>query len=300
VSRGAIIAPVGTTIGKKQLWAMLESLPQLDDVQRKFLILVARGESGWNPLVGLGDPSLFPAGTKPNTKASAGAQENEARAARVAFERHAADFEACGIGHSEQDFGFGSGGWFGMLPANGIWQLRDTPFRCWPPAAVFDPARALTMAIAFARGLQGWDGFKANPTVYNLRAGWGIPTSMGNNVAAERIAKYRKHAQESGLPSSFVDETIAHFPGDYVGIYQTLAAGAVASSSSDASQPAANDGSPDVLEPDYDLRETPPMMIRRADGGGMTGGAGIRGERQRIGAPVSYRNGVAGAFEGAA
>lgn len=213
--------------GKRELWAMLESLPMLDDVQRKFLILVARGESGWNPLVGLGDPSLFPPGTKPNTKASAKAQEGEARAARVAYDRHAAYFEACDAG-DRAAYSFGSGGWFGMLPANGLWQLRDTPLACWPPRAVFEPVRALVMGLAFARGLQGWDGFKANPTVGNLRAGWGLPTSMGTDIAADRLAKYRRHARESGLPESFIDEPIARYPGDYLAIFRTLANAPVA------------------------------------------------------------------------
>lgn len=236
--------------GKRELWAMLESLPMLDDVQRKFLILVARGESGWNPLVGLGDPALFPPGTKPNTKASAAAQEGEARAARVAYDRHADYFAGCDAGERAA-YSFGSGGWFGMLPANGLWQLRDTPLGCWPPRAVFEPARAITMAVAFARALQGWDGFQANPTVGNLRAGWGLPTSMGTNVAADRLAKYRRHARESGLPESFIDEPIARFAGDSLAVFQALLAAPV------AAMPLAEgfDGRPlafEVLEPEPD------------------------------------------------
>lgn len=274
-----------SNVGKVELWTMLESLPQLDDTQRKFLILVARGESGWDPLVGLGDPELFPAGTKPNRKASTALQEGEARAARKAYQRHADVFAACGVGHDEAAYGFGSGGWFGMLPANGLWQLRDTPFRCWPPSAVFDPARAITIAIAFARGLQGWDGYQANRTVGNLRAGWGLPTSMGTSIDPDRIAKYRRHATESGLPASFVDLELARYPGDYVGIYQTLASAAVAMSSSgrDASAAAGGDGLPNVLEAEPEAHLEDELEL-------------ARGQRQRAGAPVSYRSAVVGAF----
>ena len=200
----------------------------LSEEQTAFLALVAYGESRFNNLVGLGIPSLFPEGTRPNMNASASMQEAEARAARKAYDRNASKFSHCGW--PADSYGFGSGGWFGLLPANGLAQLTGTGLECLGPYAVFDPAASLVMAYAFARGLQGWDGYQALPTPANLRAGWGWPAKMGDAAyLASKRKKFEGYAQAIGLPVSFLDQHLPRFPKrDLEAMYDAMQGGAVA------------------------------------------------------------------------
>ncbi len=194
----------------------------LSEMHTAFLAFVARGESGWNNLRGLGIPEQFPPGTKPTRNAGA-AGRNEARAARAAYRQNAGKFASCPW--PDAAYGFGSGGWFGFLPAYGLAQFpKASGLRCLSPAAVFDPVASVCMAIGFARGLQGWQGFKKVPTVLNLRLMWGRPAKGGD---ADRIAKRRAHYTKQltgmGLPASFADEVIPRFPAvDLGALYRQL------------------------------------------------------------------------------
>ena len=183
----------------------------LDEEWTQFLSFVSYGESGWNNLVGLGNPSLFPASAKPNRKASAEAQANEAAAAVKAYERNKERFVSCG--HPAVHYQFGSGGWFGLLPANGLAKLDGTSLVCLSPFAVFDPPASIAMALGFARALMGWDGFKARPTHLNLRIGWGNPSAMGDAaiLSAKRV-RYEKHRKAVGLPAGWLDAEIPSRP----------------------------------------------------------------------------------------
>ncbi|MCH9681289.1 MAG: hypothetical protein K0V04_07645 [Deltaproteobacteria bacterium] len=129
---------------------------------------------------------------------------SEAEAAATAFGRNQHRYAGCG--HSDGDYTFGSGGWFGILPANGLAQL-DEAFMCLPPASVFEPRVAMAMAVGFARGLMGWDGYQRVPTWLNLRAMWGKPGKGGD---PERLAavrdKFTQDAAEVGLPASWLDQ----------------------------------------------------------------------------------------------
>lgn len=183
----------------------------LSDDHTAFLALVARGESGWNNLRGLGIPERFPPGTQPTKKPGA-LGPAEARAAAAAYRQNRRKFESCPW--PEASYAFGSGGWFGMLPAYGLAQFSSSSgLRCLPPAAVFDPAASLCMAIGFARGLQGWAGYKKVPTVLNLRLMWGYPAKGGD---PDRIAKrrpyYTRQIVNMGLPASFADRRLSRFP----------------------------------------------------------------------------------------
>lgn len=190
----------------------------------EWLAFTARGESGWNNLVGLGLPDMFPPGTKPNLKASASAQANEARAAKIAYERNADKFTSCG--HPASAYQFGSGGWFGMLPANGLAKLSGTSLGCLPPSAVFDPAASLVMALLMARALTGWTGYKKTPTWLNLRVGWGNPSAMGNAAKlSERRERFEGHRADTGLPAGWLDRKPPSLPSfDPVAMYEVMSA----------------------------------------------------------------------------
>lgn len=193
-----------------------------------FLAFVAYGESRWNNLVGLGVPSRFPPWTRPNMKASQSVQEAEALAAKIAWERNRERFEGCG--HPSEAYWFGSGGWFGMLPANGLAKFAGTPLVCLPPSAVFDPPASIAMALGMARALMGWSRFKKRPTWLNLRVMWGCPSCGGDpaKIAAKR-AKFEAHAKAAGLPDGWLDQEIpSRPPGDIEALYRAMGGGGVA------------------------------------------------------------------------
>ncbi|MCX4240193.1 hypothetical protein [Paraliomyxa miuraensis] len=128
---------------------------------------------------------------------------SEAAAAAKAFDRNRERYEGCG--HPEGAYTFGSGGWFGMLPANGLAQLGEALY-CLPPSSVLEPRVALAMAVGFARGLMRWDGFGKVPTWLNLRAMWGWPAKGGDLAfLAKARVEFAGDAAEVGLPASWLD-----------------------------------------------------------------------------------------------
>ncbi|MCA9650289.1 MAG: hypothetical protein KC501_10295 [Myxococcales bacterium] len=151
-----------------------------------FLALVAWNESKGNPQARNDDDS-------------------EAKAAAEAYARNRERFAGCG--HPESAYTFGSGGWFGMLPANALAQLGDA-HRCLPPSSVFEPRVAIAMAVGFARGLMGWSRYQRVPTWLNLRAMWGWPTKGGDHAyLAKAKPKFEQDARDVGLPASWLDGT---------------------------------------------------------------------------------------------
>lgn len=129
--------------------------------------------------------------------------EGEAEAAATAYERNQERYEGCG--HPESAYTWGSGGWFGILPANGLAQLGDE-LQCLPPSSVLEPRAAMAMAVGMARGLMRWDRFAKVPTWLNLRAMWGWPAKGGDAayLAAAR-PEFAKDAAAVGLPKSWLD-----------------------------------------------------------------------------------------------
>ncbi len=179
-----------------------------------FLMLVAIGESRGNNLVGLGNPAQMPPWTKTHKTwlakdrpARSSRQRNEANAARRSYDRQRRRWlPDC---WPESGYTFGSGGWFGQIPGNALAGFRGTDLECQHPFSVFDPATSVVMAIAMIKRLRGWSGFREDPTILNLRVGWGNPGSMGNaSILASKRAGFVEDAQEVGLPASFLDERL--------------------------------------------------------------------------------------------
>ena len=197
--------PVTMSRGKNTL-AQLLARTSLDETQRNFLILTAYGESRWSS--GAANKSI-----------------TEAAASGRAYDRHA-DYFAANCPEPRSGYVWGSGGWFGLLPPNPLWILRASGLKCWPGAYVFDPVASIVAAIAFARQLQGWTGFKANPTVLNLRIGWGRPTAMSEPHDPAKVAKFREHARKAGFDELFLLRPIKRFPGNYAEIFAALSGGA--------------------------------------------------------------------------
>jgi hypothetical protein len=148
-----------------------------------FFQAVAGGESNWNNRVGLGPNDH--AGRPPflnASKASAGMQSAEARAALRAYENRQSLFASCDWPAAR--YTFGSAGWFGLLPAYGLYAFRGTPLVCADPWDTADPAVSVVMAIDFARRTMQ----NRNPTSWlALRTGWGWPARTNDPTQQARV-----------------------------------------------------------------------------------------------------------------
>lgn len=187
-----------------------------------FFEAVAANESGFNNLRGLGRPSMFPAWASPNVKASTRVQEREREAALIAYTRNAGLYSRCEF--SADEYSFGSGGWFGMLPANGLIAFRGTSLECINPAYVFSPGASVVMAIEMARRLMGWKRWKKVPTFGNLRVGWGNPASMGKPKSLSRMrAKLSERYLQIGADPSLIGSKPPPLPSrNPVGMFDRL------------------------------------------------------------------------------
>lgn len=160
--------------------------------------LIARGESGGNALrmlgIKLGSPTWAEGG------GSSAVEKTEAEAARAVFDSGKKHVAHCAW--PVYDYSFGSGGLYAMLPMSGLKAFWGTPLECLHPWTVFDEKIATIMAAHFARRLQTRAGYQG--TVWSLRRGWGVPGGMAS-ASEKKLAKWRGHCQDIGLPPSFLD-----------------------------------------------------------------------------------------------
>ncbi len=216
-----LVSPEPLTADQLSLRYLLEAAG-LEPSWVMFFEAVALNESRFNSLTGRGDPLLFPSWTEPNLHASVAAQQREHRAAIRAYERNADRYRDCG--HPADDYTFGSGGWFGLLPANALAAFHGTKYQCMHPSYVFFPGSAVVMAIEFARRLMAWSSWKSVPTFANLRVGWGDPSKMGNSGAiAESERKLKGRLSELGANPSIATMRPPRLPArDPVALFDYL------------------------------------------------------------------------------
>lgn len=208
---GGISVPEPTFGGQEDLRYLAE-WAFLDEEWIAFLEATAAGESGFNNLVGLGNPALFPDWAQANTKASSAAQTREAAAAVIAYDRNSY-LKNCSWPRSR--YVFGSGGWFGLLPANAVVAFKGTRYECIDPWSVFDPVSSLVEIVDYCRRIMRWDNFKAKPTWLNLRIGIGNPSNMGKSDAlADAAVNFGDRVQELGYPASFIHRQVTALPPD--------------------------------------------------------------------------------------
>lgn len=201
---------------KMRLWSKLESIVELNNTQRYFLTLVAKGEGNYNPAAHNGSQS--------ERDASSRATDNSPSIVANAL--------ACGV--PTNNLRTGSWGTFQRL-APYLSGDAFTIFANGNPCPFADPTRApqnlnyqIVSAIKVAHVLQGFNGWQAFPTVGNLRLGWAAPSLMGFISAnADRLEKYRRHARAASLPDGIVDAKITEFPGNFAEIYERLRTGSV-------------------------------------------------------------------------
>lgn len=177
---------------KQQLWTMLRSVPELDDVQREFMMLTAKGEGNYNPKAHNDSTG--------EVAASAAAFTGPLRTRLRSW------------GYPDSAWVIGSGGRFGRLApyfGDDWFDVFGTPI---DPAKLFVSPYDLISALKNARALQQYDAFKAKPTVGTLRLGWWGPGKMKAPQDAARLQKYRDVAEGEKLRPGLIDMPIAPFP----------------------------------------------------------------------------------------
>jgi hypothetical protein len=202
----------------------------------KYALIQATTESRGNRLVGLGIPERFPSWAKPNRQASSKAQRLESRAAEGLYDRNVRHY---GISpHPREEWVFGSGGWFGFLPATGLAAFINTPLIASGevyPYMVFEESPSIVMLAAFVRRLVKHH-FKNLPHTHRnwlaiKRAGAGLGYIGDYLEKRSRSIQIRekaeRSAQQRNISSSFLKEGVPLEWTGYPGAVELLrAAGA--------------------------------------------------------------------------
>ncbi len=194
---------------------MLEELltaAQLDEDWRTFFRAIARGESGFDSNVVLGERRLYPKGSEPSKRTDT-LGPGEAKGARKAYLRglEQGRYESCRW--KGEHFSWGSGGWLAMLPANAWYAYLHTELRCRHPHYLLHPVDHVVVGIDFARRLTRWKAFIAEPRWLTLRVGWGNPSGMDDPQAHERVAsKFANALAADGVSSSWMSRQVTPLP----------------------------------------------------------------------------------------
>lgn len=211
---GSTTPPPSGGSDKAKLYAQLRKVSLLTEDQRLFLMLVAYGESRYEP------------GAK-NTSDDALALANAAYDSLVAQDRLDA---SCGYTR-ESLTRDGAAGRFGRLVPYYVDDLRDV-VPCIKPESINDGLHDIVAAVAQARRLQNYASW--NGTIGDLRAGWGRPSWMGGNAPAERIARWAGHADDEGFSGvkgsggmAFLARPLTPFTSDLRGVLRSLQIAAV-------------------------------------------------------------------------
>lgn len=137
----------------------------------------------------------------------------EAAAARRAYDRARSKGRFSGSPWPESAYTFGSGGWYGLIPANAMEGFAGTDLENLDPrAAIHDPITSTILALEYARRIFHWAAFDG--TWLSLRVGFANPSKMGD---PEFVAKVRERFAESlraiGAPESFMHRQVVSLSG---------------------------------------------------------------------------------------
>jgi len=213
---GSMPSPGGE--GQETIRALAQAAG-LDQSWTTFLEAAAAGESGFNNLVARGIQNGAPDWAKIVVR------QHDADKAKIAYDRNKEKYEDCGW--SAARYSFGSGGWWQMLPANGVAAFWDTSEECIDPWAVFDPGPSLVMMISYAKRITRYSKFKSEPTWGNLRVGMRSVSYLGREDELERQRtgknKLGDRLEQLGYSRSFVDQQVTSLPNfDPVQLLRTL------------------------------------------------------------------------------
>lgn len=183
-------------------------------------------ESRGNAKAGLGRPELFPSWAEPRN-APRDQQAHESAAAAVAFDRNAATYGESP--YPRRMWIFGSGGPYGLIPANALAPWRDTDdLRRGrvTPYDVFNPWRATVFFVDYVHRLVKRAEFRNLPpehrTILALKRGLASPELLadaGETHARSRTVRRRaiEAAKALGIPESELDRRVPLDWSDYAG-----------------------------------------------------------------------------------
>lgn len=176
-----------------------------------WVLLTARGESGFTSNVVLGDPALYPTGSVPSAS-TATLGPAEASGARTAYTR-AREQGRLNCPWPESAYTWGTGGWLAQFAPNAWTAYEGTPLACRHPWYLLHPVDTVVTAVETLRRLSGWSAWKANPTMLTARTAWGNPSKMGDpDYRAKVLAGAMGDAEALGLPPSFFDRPLPPLP----------------------------------------------------------------------------------------
>lgn len=184
----------------------------------RFAAVQRQTESGGNPKAGLGRPELFPVWAEPNRRASKASREHEADAALEAYERNA--YAYADSPYPKPAWVFGSGGAYGLIPANALAPFRDTlALRRGEvgPHDVFDPWKSTVLFADMVRRLIERDEFRNLPPAAKnwlaIKRGLAAPSLMADHAETEeRSRTVRERADEAarvvGIDPAFLRDRV--------------------------------------------------------------------------------------------
>jgi hypothetical protein len=190
-------------------------------------------ESRGNPRAGLGRPELFPTWAEPNLTALREVQVAESAAAAEAYDRNADAYAASPF--PRRMWIFGSGGPYGLIPANALAPWRETEAIALAKVApydVFDPWRATVFFVDFVRRLIQRKEFEQLPEDSRhwlaIKRGLAAPTLMDDHEetkARSRTVRQRATvaANTLGISPDFLYEPVPTAWPNYPGAVELLA-----------------------------------------------------------------------------
>lgn len=113
----------------------------------------------------------------------------------------------------ESAYTWGSGGWYGMLPAYAVAAWRGTDLENLDPReVVHDPILSTIAALEYARRVMAWAAFDG--TWLSLRVGWANPSKLGDPAFVAKIRGHlTKHLQAIGVPPSWMHGRVRPMTG---------------------------------------------------------------------------------------
>ena len=198
----------------------------------RFAALQRYTESRGNPLAGLGRIELFPSWAEPRKSASKQAREHEADAALTAYERNAAAYAESP--YRKPQWVFGSGGAYGLIPANALIAFKNTDaLRSGKvgPHDVFDAWKSTVLFADYVHRLLQRDEFRELPPAAKnwlaIKRGMAAPSLMADHAELEeRSREVRRRADAAaealGIDQAYLRSRVPEVWPDYRGAQELL------------------------------------------------------------------------------
>jgi hypothetical protein len=183
-----------------------------------FAVATAWGESRWNNLASLGLPECLPS-TITVQSTDQGAKQNEAEKARQLWEMNVSKKWRFVDNPWNDDvcrYGFGSGGWYGFLPATAL-SVRGKVYDNADPYLVFDPLHSTVMLLDFVlrkidnsdwrslpKDKQNWLAVRRAMAASQFMTDWKEEKERSQDVRR----RFEGALKESGIPTSFMYKPI--------------------------------------------------------------------------------------------